>query len=310
MGSNHLNFGALDRETLKYTSIVDARKGISYICPCCRNDVIVKQGDVKVKHFAHKAHSSCDYYTHPSESQQHQEAKLVLKHLLENRVKIRIIKACRCEAEIVYPETFHIHDEFSFEYPPGQKKRADVAILNGKHELLYIFEVFYKHKTLECNRPDPWFEIRTTELLNRNAQNQDITLHCNRNVNCRECEIKQQEQLQEMELIKIKTQARYDAWLKQVELQRLLLEEKQLQKRNAKVARLLDEDEQAEEQWQRTLKHIADHVKFNRENGIEPSDHPEVHYGNGIEHQIGGKVIHCLTGIPNPLDSGIVLKCI
>ena len=108
MGSNHLNFGAIIRESMKYISIIDAIKGNCYICPSCKNDVIVKQGDIKVKHFAHKANSNCSYYTHPSESQQHQEGKLLLKYFLDNRKQIDIIKKCRCECKIIYPDDFSI----------------------------------------------------------------------------------------------------------------------------------------------------------------------------------------------------------
>ena len=161
-------------------------------------------------------------------------------------------------------------------------------MLDDNDELLYIFEVVHKHKTSECNRPEPWFEIKTDELLLKNIDMNTITFHCNRNIYCSDCEVKKQEELQKEELKKMMKQAEYDEWLKNIEKKRLELEAQQLQKRNAKIAKILDEEEELEEQWQRSLKHISEHTKFNVEQIIG-----------------GGELIYCLTGLPNPLDYGI-----
>ena len=101
-------------------------------------------------------------------------------------------------------------------------------------------------------------------------------------------------------------QAEYNEWLKNTEKKRLELEAQQLQKRNEKIAKILDEEEELEEQWQRSLKHISEHTKFNDNNGFVSGEYPEIHYPKGVEQIIGGgKPIYCLTGLLNPLDYGI-----
>lgn len=35
-----------------------------YVCPCCGGDLILKAGEVKAAHFAHREGSDCDDFTH------------------------------------------------------------------------------------------------------------------------------------------------------------------------------------------------------------------------------------------------------
>jgi competence CoiA-like predicted nuclease len=85
-------FGALNPITNGYECIQTAQKGLKYICPDCSSHVIVKMGEHRIKHFAHKSLSSCCYYTRPGETEQHKEAKLKFKHILERRLNLQIRK--------------------------------------------------------------------------------------------------------------------------------------------------------------------------------------------------------------------------
>lgn len=60
---------------LKYTYALDknencigignAQKGIEYRCPHCKGEMVVKEGSIKVKHYAHKIRpQNCSYETY------------------------------------------------------------------------------------------------------------------------------------------------------------------------------------------------------------------------------------------------------
>lgn len=51
----------------KKISINDAVKGNTYFCPVCQQPLIIREGKVRVKHFAHKKQSLCDNWGDMSE---------------------------------------------------------------------------------------------------------------------------------------------------------------------------------------------------------------------------------------------------
>lgn len=52
--------------------VEDAVKEDSYWCPCCGGDLVIKDGPVKIKHFAHKSRMNCDEW-HSDMSEWHRE---------------------------------------------------------------------------------------------------------------------------------------------------------------------------------------------------------------------------------------------
>lgn len=55
---------ALDKNE-KCVGIENAQKGIEYRCPHCKGEMVVKEGSVKVKHYAHKIRpQNCSYETY------------------------------------------------------------------------------------------------------------------------------------------------------------------------------------------------------------------------------------------------------
>lgn len=58
---------ALDEHDIR-TNIDEADKSSKYFCPCCRGELVVRQGKVKIHHFAHKSKCMCvDYYDNVGE---------------------------------------------------------------------------------------------------------------------------------------------------------------------------------------------------------------------------------------------------
>jgi hypothetical protein len=68
-------------ETDKLVYIVDALKGTNYFCPECKTPLILRAGEVKIKHFAHQSLGNCT-----NESVLHKVYKMVLA----NNKRIRL----------------------------------------------------------------------------------------------------------------------------------------------------------------------------------------------------------------------------
>ena len=90
--SNILSLGAMNKITGDYVSPNLANKKDEYLCPDCNKDLILCQGNIRIHHFRHKFDSvnPCNHYSHPSESQIHKDAKLLMKTLLDNKRCINI----------------------------------------------------------------------------------------------------------------------------------------------------------------------------------------------------------------------------
>jgi uncharacterized protein YkuJ len=134
----------------------------------------------------------CQHYSHPTESQIHKDAKMLMKTLLENRMDVTFLRRCSCcgcDEEFDIPlvsDSSSIELEYRFEYNDGLKI-ADVAYIeNG--ELLCIFEVCHTHKTETINRPEPWFEVDALSLIRSvNADLPSLKFRCIRDETCEEC---------------------------------------------------------------------------------------------------------------------------
>ena len=209
--------GAINKTTNQYEYPKIANKINKYKCPFCEKDVIFRNGKIKQPHFAHyKSDNPCYYYDKPNESQIHKDAKLLMKSLLDNKKNISIHRSCNyCEqincgySECFDYESYILEDnyesyifednyndntkaviEYKFNYN-NSKKSADVALVEND-KIKYIFEICYKNKTREENRPEPWFEIDAEKLINKINSGEiidedgNISIECIRDYKCDE----------------------------------------------------------------------------------------------------------------------------
>ena len=206
--STHFSMGAINKDTSNYEYPKIASKKNKYKCPSCDKDVIFRNGKIKAPHYAHKkSESQCFYYDKPTETQIHKDAKMLLKSLLDNKQCIYISKMCKyCKYETIedwcegggemgeyidsyYNENTKAVIEYRFHYN-NSKRSADVALIE-QDKIKYIFEICYKNKTKEENRPEPWIEIKAADLLNnvnsRNADDDCISIDCIRDYKCDYC---------------------------------------------------------------------------------------------------------------------------
>ena len=193
-----LSLGAINKYNGEYVYPKIANKKDKYICPECNKDLILCQGEIRVHHFRHKVDSvnPCYKYNNPTELQIHKDAQLLIKHLLERKITISLVRnCCCCEINEQYEipemsETSVIELEYRFEY--NGLKIADVEYIDdGK--LLCIFEIYNTHKTCNENRPEPWFEINAETLINLVNNNtatflQIPCIRCEKCENCTEME--------------------------------------------------------------------------------------------------------------------------
>lgn len=194
--TKQLPLGAINKDTEEYTIPKHASKNDSYICCECNKELIFCQGKIRVHHFRHKVDNivPCHYYSKPSESQIHKDAKQQLKSVLEKKIPITIIRVCRCckkKEEYEIPEmseSSSIVLEHRFEH--NGIKIADVAYLDND-EIVCIFEICHTHKTSSERRPEPWFEINAIALINSiDSHQNDIKISCTRDELCDECKEK------------------------------------------------------------------------------------------------------------------------
>ena len=189
-----LSLGAINKLTGEYVYPKIANKKDEYICPECNKDLILVQGEIRVHHFRHKVDSinPCHHYSKPTENEIHEDAKKLMKTLLENKTHIQFIRecvSCKISAEINLPEITEcsiITLEHRFNYD-DKLRIADVAhTLNG--EIKGIYEICHTHKTCTENRPEPWVEIDANSLLTLvNTNNEPLIINCIRCEKCEEC---------------------------------------------------------------------------------------------------------------------------
>ena len=257
----HFSMGALNKETRLYESPSIAQKIIDYICPDCGKDVMFKRGEIRIPHFSHyREENPCNYYSRPNETQIHKDAKMLLKLILDNKRKVYFKRRCdRCNTpELVNIDTItentNIKIEHRFSYNESDKS-ADVAYLEN-NEIKYIFEMCYSNKTLEKNRPEPWFEIdaeKLIEQINSETATSDIIIKCIRRSRiCEPCVIQLREEEERNKRVREKMKEEYRI--------RLIVEE---QKQIAKQEIIDRENKIKEEQ------RIANQVIIDRENKIK-----------------------------------------
>ena len=183
--------GAINKNTNKYVYPNIANKLEEYICSDCNENVILCKGNIIQPYFRHERNSTCEYYTKPSESQIHKDAKMLMKYILDNHLPFSLSRKCsgcynpgKINVSALI-ENCEIITEYRFDH--NGLKIADVACVNNG-SVICIFEICHTHKTLQENRPEPWFEINATELIQAvRSKNNFIKLFCIRSKRCGEC---------------------------------------------------------------------------------------------------------------------------
>ena len=188
-----LPLGAFKCGTKEYVYPKIASKLDKYECPECNRELILRQGNIRIHHFAHlMTIDPCNYFTKPTESAIHKNAKWLLKQLLETNIGFSIARKCKCcKKNELYeiPErdaNSTICIEYRFDY--NGLKIADVAFIEN-NEIICLFEIYNTHKTDKANRPEPWFEINASELITQvNSNGNDkLIVQCVRDELCDKC---------------------------------------------------------------------------------------------------------------------------
>lgn len=123
-----------------------APRDAHYACPRCGDEVILRRGEIKIAHFAHKAESACT-----SESIAHKTAKLLIFHAFSDWKSSHgqeLIVEVGCDFQIYCSNTvkYPIRDKVTaahIEYPIGLH-RADIMFTTGDKPVLAV-EVKVSH---------------------------------------------------------------------------------------------------------------------------------------------------------------------
>lgn len=199
-----MDSGAINKQTSQYVLPDKGSKSHEYICPDCNKDLILCKGKIRKPYFRHKVDKEdpCTYYTNPSETQIHKDAKLRFKELFETK-KIKVNRECqKCKKteQQSLPNICNkskICIEYKFEYNESTKF-ADVAYLkDGK--MTQIYEICQTHKTKENNRPEPWFEFNAGDIIELSKKEDNyLEINCIRDKYCDECKYKNSESKYEL----------------------------------------------------------------------------------------------------------------
>jgi hypothetical protein len=153
----------------------------TYVCIECSGNLILAKGEKNRPHFRHAVKRDCEYYEHPSESQEHRNGKLTLIELLRSGSTLRIKRQCTLCSEysdfnVTVSESDRVEEEYRFEH--AGPKIADVAVVRADGTCV-LFEIFHTHATDDEDRPEPWLEFNARSIR------QDV--YCIRKAVCEDC---------------------------------------------------------------------------------------------------------------------------
>jgi len=202
----HFTCGAVNKESTLYEYPVFADKSNHYECPYCKHDVILRQGEIRVHHFAHKSeNNSCSYYTKPTSKHIISDAKFIVESCFKQNIPIHITQNCSytrnfystCKKTIntiiQSDENTSIALNHQFTYNDYENV-ADIAIINNTtNQMIYTMECF-SEKTYNdvvessvlfsklFNRSGPCFKISADEIIsNYNPELTELNVHCTQN---------------------------------------------------------------------------------------------------------------------------------
>ena len=265
--SYHFSMGAINKNTNNYEYPKIANKKNKYKCPSCEKNVIFKNGKILKPHFAHyKSDNPCYYYDRPCETQIHKDAKLLMKTLLDNKKNISIYRTCNyckqrnCgyseetnyDIKEYFNENIKAVIEYKFYYN-NSNRSADVALIEND-KIIFIFEICYKNKTKEENRPEPWVEINAENLINQINSGEtideegNIRIECIKNYKCNEC--KEYEKYEYFLIIKRNL---YYEKLKQEQIEKEIKEKESLERKIFEILKQKEEEERIRKEQEEKL---------------------------------------------------------
>ena len=216
--------GAINTETGLYTPPFLANKANKYKCFLCSEKVKLNEGEIKGKYFSHIIKFNCNCfakqrYREPykiiiseidelekqkkeNESEYHKEGKKLIKALLEDGYKLSFIRYCetlspKCSKKLlIRPNMICDNSKIEIEYHMKHNNKSiycDIAhLVNG--EVNMIYEIFYKHRTADNNRPNNinWVDIKVKDIYEKIENKKDkndktLLLTCSRFYECEEC---------------------------------------------------------------------------------------------------------------------------
>jgi transposase-like protein len=185
--------GAINKECSLYEYPNEASKRNKYMCPYCKNDVILRKGIIRKHHFAHKSeNNTCKYYTKPSTQHMIDDVKSIIQTNFNNNNQILIESKCEyikkyntsclenINKYIKKTDTITCEINFDFIYNEYDNK-ADIAFIENGN-IKYIIECFIEDNddsgvqfSKAFNRPEPWFKLDVKDFLEKYSKiNNDV----------------------------------------------------------------------------------------------------------------------------------------
>lgn len=147
-------------------SSANAVRGVNYYCPMCRECLVHKAGEVKIKHFSHPSGTNCT-----PESILHKIAKhLIAEAVSQHANGLAVIKLehhcgyCGLVFEIEIPKGTFTHAEKEVSFSPYV---CDVVAYRRGLEPLAV-EIFYTHKIGKEKRNNlsiHWLELKAEKVI-------------------------------------------------------------------------------------------------------------------------------------------------
>ena len=171
------------------TRIDDATRGKDYYCPACNMPVIVRKGDIKIHHFAHKASDFCS-----QETVIHKTAKMLFQKLVSDwknglAQAPKINRKCQiCQSIIQQPLPDKVQSA-ELEVPLQNGSIVDIVLLDVEEKILAGIEVRVTHKVnfeKSESLPIPFIEIDGYEFV-ENPNEINVLLDKFNPFTCKEC---------------------------------------------------------------------------------------------------------------------------
>ena len=199
--------GAMHKDTGLYTMPQFASKTDLYCCPGCDEELVLCRGKVRQPYFRHKVDSECRNLlnSHP-ETFIHKCAKDRIKYAIENNPSISMNRICS-DCKEVCTNTFskESDDRVVLEhrfYYDSLLRIADVACIRKREHTYsgnndFIVEVCNTHVTRDDCRPEPWFEVDASTIVNTPVHELS-TMNCIREYKCSNCILKDAQKISKM----------------------------------------------------------------------------------------------------------------
>lgn len=169
----------------------DASPGVVYSCSCCETVLVLHAGQIKARHFAHKANTACD-----SETLAHITAKLLIAKVIREHHHaigpgIRLECTCgECHAAFEKLLPADVFTASRVEVPVG-RFICDVVAFKEDAAVLAV-EVFKSH-AVDSDKAGalklPWIELRADQVLEDPLRWRPVQAHLKPTI-CPQCKAK------------------------------------------------------------------------------------------------------------------------